>query len=160
MKGRHKHILVTGSPGSGKTTVIVRLASLLAEVQPAGFYTEEIRENGERQGFRLVSLDGKEGILAHVSYRGQGRVGRYGVDVAGFEKFLSQLQLPSVPSQVVIIDEIGKMESLCPAFNGMMRELLESRKVIVATVALKGEGLIKEVKGRNDCRLVEVTHSN
>jgi len=31
-----------------------------------GFFTEEIRIMGRRMGFRVVTLDGEEGILAHV----------------------------------------------------------------------------------------------
>ena len=87
-----RHLLITGLPGTGKTTLLVRLARSLAEFRPAGFYTEEIRERGERLGFRLMSLDGRKGILAHVEFRGKERVGRYCVDVKGFEAFLAQLR--------------------------------------------------------------------
>jgi nucleoside-triphosphatase len=155
-----RHLLITGLPGTGKTTLLIRLARSLAELRPAGFYTEEIRERGERLGFRLMSLDGREGILAHVEFRGKERVGRYGVDVKGFEKFLAQLDLTSTPSPLVFIDEIGKMECLSPRFIELVRMLLDSGKTVVATVARHGEGLIAAVKGRADCELVEVTPAN
>ena len=71
------HLLVTGLPGTGKTTLIVRLARLLADLSPAGFYTEEIREGRERRGFRLAGFDGSSGLLAHVDFRGHRRVGRH-----------------------------------------------------------------------------------
>ncbi len=64
-----RHLLITGLPGTGKTTLLVRLARRLTYLYPAGFYTEEIREGSLRQGFRLVSLDGREGILAHAGFQ-------------------------------------------------------------------------------------------
>jgi nucleoside-triphosphatase len=57
-----KNILITGQPGIGKTTLIKKLATELADLRPVGFYTEEIRENGVRRGFELVSLSGQRGL--------------------------------------------------------------------------------------------------
>src|SRR6266480_93311 len=52
-----RKVLLTGRPGCGKTTLIKRVVNELA--QPAGgFYTEEIRERGERVGFKIITLDG------------------------------------------------------------------------------------------------------
>ena len=148
-----RHLLITGPPGCGKTTLLLRLARHFADRHPAGFYTEEIREAGVRQGFCLESLDGRQGVLAHVDFQGGPWVGRYGVDVTGFEAFLDGLEF-SAP--LVFIDEIGKMECLSPRFVARLRELLDSDRTVVATVALKGSGVIAEVKQRGDCRLVEM----
>lgn len=103
---------MTGLPGVGKTTLIRAVAHRLAGLHPVGFYTEEIRERGVRKGFRLVSLDGRGLILAHVNDRGPARVGRYVVDVAGFERLLTDLDLVRGPSCLVILDGIGRMECL------------------------------------------------
>ncbi|NIT02688.1 MAG: NTPase, partial [Candidatus Latescibacteria bacterium] len=80
---------ITGPPRSGKTTLVMRLLEKLPEVKAAGFYTEEIRERGERKGFKLISLSGASGVLSHVDIKSSRRVGKYKVDVEGFEKFLS-----------------------------------------------------------------------
>ena len=62
-----KKILLTGRPGCGKTTLVKRVVAKL--VFPAGgFYTEEIRQRGERVGFKIVTLDGEEVVLAHVDF--------------------------------------------------------------------------------------------
>ncbi|WP_298268532.1 nucleoside-triphosphatase [Geobacter sp.] len=155
-----RHLLITGLPGTGKTTLLMELVRRFAHLVPAGFYTEEVRERGVRQGFRLQSLDGREGKLADVAFGGPHRVGRYGVDVEGFEAFLASLELPSHPSPLVFIDEIGKMECLSPCFVRLVETLLDSGKTVVATVARQGEGLIRKVKGRPDSHLVEVTAMN
>ena len=155
-----RHLLITGLPGTGKTTLLMELARRFAHLAPAGFYTEEVRQRGERRGFRLKSLEGREGLLADVTFGGPYRVGRYGVDVAGFEEFLASLDLPAHPSRLVFIDEIGKMECLSPRFGRLVEPLLASGKTVVATVALRGEGLIREVKRRSCSRLVQVTPAN
>ncbi len=155
-----RHLLITGLPGTGKTTLLMELVRRFAHLAPAGFYTEEVRERGTRRGFRLTSLDGREGILSDVAFGGPHRVGRYGVDVAGFEMFLDSLDLPSHPSPLVFMDEIGKMECLSQHFVRLAGILLDSEKTVVATVARQGEGMIREVKMRSDSRLVEVTPAN
>jgi nucleoside-triphosphatase len=155
-----RHLLITGRPGTGKTTLLMELVRRFARFSPAGFYTEEMREGGVRRGFRLQSLDGREGRLADVSFRGPHRVGKYGVDVEGFKAFLASLDLPSHPSPLVFIDEIGKMECLSPSFVRLAGTLFDSGKTVVATVAGQGEGLIRTVKERRDCFLVEVTPAN
>lgn len=155
-----RHVLLTGVPGVGKTTLIRALADRLAVYQPAGFYTEEIREQEIRKGFQLITLDGRRQMLAHVGHLGPHRIGRYRVDVDGFERLLAGLDLPHSPARLVIIDEIGKMECLSRRFREDMQALLDSSRIVVATIALKGEGFIRRVKGRRDCRLITVTLEN
>ena len=111
-----RHILLTGLPGVGKTTVIKQLADSLAAFHPVGFFTQEIREHGIRKGFELITLDGQHQLLSHVNIPGPHRIGKYGVDLDGFEELFSSLDLPHSPSRVVILDEIGKMECLSQRF--------------------------------------------
>ena len=159
--GRSRHTLISGLPGVGKTTLIRELAKRLAEFEPAGFYTEEIRNrSGVREGFRLVTLCGRKLVLSHISQTGSYRVGRYGVDVAGFEELLDDLDLSHSRSRLIIVDEIGKMECFSQRFTEEVSALLDSPKTLIATIALKGEGLIRRVKDRPDCRLIMVTREN
>ena len=160
MNLRKKNLLVTGLPGVGKTTLVKKLSEALKSLHPAGFYTEEIREVGERKGFELFSLDGKRGLLSHQEIRSSYRVGQYKVDVKGFEDFLGSISFFDPSTRLIIIDEIGKMECLSLRFQEILKEIVDSEKWAIATIALKGTGLIAEVKKRKDVRLFEITKKN
>jgi len=144
----------------GKTTLIRELCEALKEFHPVGFYTAEIREEGMRKGFELVDLEEKRGVLSHVDIKSPYRVGRYKVDVSGFEDFLDGISFFDPSSHIVMVDEIGKMECLSDKFERILKRVLNSEKWVIATIALKGSGLITEVKKRQDVKLFEITQSN
>jgi nucleoside-triphosphatase len=125
-----------------------------------GFYTAEIRERGTRKGFELVGFDGRRGVLSHVDNPGSRRVGKYGVDVEGFERFLDNIRWTGPDTGLVVIDEIGKMECFSGKFQALVRRILDGDTPVIATVALKGSGLIAEVKRRTDVELIELTTKN
>jgi nucleoside-triphosphatase len=160
MKSSKKNILITGLPGIGKTTLIKKLSEGLKDLYPVGFYTEEIREQGVRKGFGLISLDGRKDLLSHVDVKSPYRVGKYRVDLKGFESFLDRLHFFDLWTGLIIIDEIGKMECLSGKFRKLIEQLLDSEKLVIATIALKGGGVIEKIKKRNDVRLFDMTLSN
>jgi len=151
-------ILLTGRPGIGKTTVIRRVAELLASRVIAGFYTDEIRVGGQRQGFRVTAFSGASDVLTHTTTHSPHRVGRYGVDMDAFER----IALPELarPAEVFLIDEIGKMECFSSRFVQAVRDLLDGPMPVVATVALSGSGFIADVKRRPDAEFWEVNAEN
>jgi nucleoside-triphosphatase len=155
-----KNMLITGVPGIGKTTLIMKILNVVKFIDPVGFYTEEIREQGIRTGFSLISTRGNRSTLAHVNFKSRFKVGRYGVDVAGFEAFIEKIPLFDDNASMIVTDEIGKMECLSTKFTKLIRTILDSEKLFIATVALKGEGLIAEVKKRSDIELFEITRNN
>lgn len=158
---RVSNFLLSGPPGCGKTTVVQRIVDSLRDLSLAGFYTEEIREQGRRAGFRAVGLNGGEAILAHVSIASPFRVGSYGVDPAALAPLLAS-ELGRAPESVdlYVIDEIGKMECVSRDFVTSVRRLLGSSALVLATVAFKGGGFPAEVRARGDAELFLVTPSN
>jgi nucleoside-triphosphatase len=155
-----KNILVTGIPGVGKTTVLMKLLKELGELDAAGFCTREIREGRKRKGFELVGLNGEKMILAHVNIKSTHRVGSYGVDVEGFDAMLDSLDLAGSRAEIVLVDEIGKMECFSRKFISTIESLLDAERMLVATVAARGSGFIEDVKRRPDCEIFVVTREN
>ena len=153
-------ILVAGPPGVGKTTLVRRVLELLPGVRAAGFYTREVRAWSGRTGFRVIALDGRAGWLASVGGAGDAKVGRYGVHVAEFEAIaLPALQLrPNV--DFLVVDEIGKMECLSPAFVAAARRVLAADVALLGTVAKAGGGFIAEAKRTPGVELMELTMAN
>jgi nucleoside-triphosphatase THEP1 len=41
-----------------------------------------------------------------------------------------------------------------------MKEILDSEKLVIATIAIKGGGFIEQIKKRQDAKLFELTQSN
>ena len=160
MDSTKKNILITGVPGIGKTTLINKISDKLKDYHSVGFFTTEIREEGIRKGFELVSLDGRRGILSHTEIKSPYRVGKYKVDVRGFEDFLVSIPFLGSETKLIIIDEIGKMECLSDKFKNLVRQIFDSDKMLIATIALKGEGFIANLKNRGDVKLFELTHGN
>ncbi len=154
-------ILLTGLPRCGKTTAVMQIINNINCRKIAVFYTKEIRRGGIRKGFSWQRLDGSTGTLAHIDIKGPFRVGKYGVDVAGFEKSVVPiLDAEEGDTKLFVIDEIGKMECFSEKFVIAIRRLFKSNKSILATVALKGSGLISEVKNYSNTKLFNLTRQN
>lgn len=160
MERHGQNLFLTGAPGCGKTTVIRRVVSSLA-LSATGFYTEEIRgTDGRRRGFAVVTLDGQRGGLSDVSIKGPHRVGRYGVDLECVDRLVVPSLDPAHNNQLIVVDEVGKMECLSQLFCDRVREVLDGPNPILGTVALGGAPFIREIRGRGDVQLVEVTGEN
>jgi nucleoside-triphosphatase len=154
------NILLTGEPGIGKTTLIVRILGVIKHLRTAGFYTHEIRQGGIRKGFELIDLGGRKSLLSHVNIKSPYRIGKYGVDIQGFEEFLEAIEFFDPSMDLFVIDEIGKMESLSTKFNTLLIRILDYETPVIATIALKGAGIIGQIKRRPDIRLFEMTRDN
>jgi nucleoside-triphosphatase len=155
-----KNLLLTGPPACGKTTAILRLVERLSDLRLAGFYTAEVREHGNRVGFEAIAIStGLHATLAHVRSKSRVRVGRYGVETSALVPLVAA-ELKPGDVDLFVVDEIGKMELFCGEFVDAVRCLLDGPVPVVATVAMRGGGLIAEVKARQDVRLVRVTEEN
>jgi len=152
--------LLCGEPGSGKTTIIKEVLARAGR-SAGGFYTEEIRTGGVRQGFRIVTLDGKSAILAHSAVSSPHKVGKYGVDIHSMDNIAIPAVKEAIRSyNIVVIDEIGKMEMFAPSFKEAVIEALQSGKKVLGTVMLASNPWADGVKQRPEVDIIRVTRGN
>jgi nucleoside-triphosphatase len=157
-----KKILITGKPACGKTTLIKEI--IKESKRPAfGFYTQEIREKDrKRAGFLIISTDGKKGILAHKKFESKFRVGRYGVNIEDLEKIGVRVVLEGLKDKenLIVIDEIGKMELFSEKFKEAVSEALDSQNPVLATIKLTSDKFCDKVKKRKDVVIFNLDQTN
>ena len=152
--------LLTGSPGSGKTTAIQKILSQLS-CDAGGFYTEEIREGRKRTGFALITLDGRSGVLAHVRIRGTPRIGKYGVDLSVMDGIAVDCLMRAMTGKdIVVIDEIGPMELLSRRFREGVMQVLESDVLVLGSIAKRRTDFTDAIKRHPNVRVVEIDRTN
>jgi nucleoside-triphosphatase len=125
-----------------------------------GFFTREIRESGHRVGFKIITPEGKEGVLAHQRIKSKARVGKYGVNLKDLDEIAVPSIIPARPDQIIVIDEIGKMECFSALFKETLLQALDSPNKVIGSIALKGGEFIQAVKNRPDVELFLVSEEN
>ncbi len=136
-------------------------AAAAVKDRAGGFYTRELREGGRRVGFEVVTLDGRRGRLAHVDVRGPHRVGKYGVDLPSFEATgVDALERAVRDRDLIIIDEVGKMELFSDRFRRAVEEAVASGKPVLATVMLAPHPWVDRLKAHPQARLIELSPDN
>lgn len=152
--------LLTGMPGTGKTSLIRQIVQGL-KGKAGGFYTEEIRDQGIRQGFRVVTLSGETALLSHVKIRSPHRVSKYGVDINALDTVgVSALMAAWRQCELVVIDEIGKMELFSDKFKTAVTDIIESQKKVLGTIMLKSDPWADALKQKKQVRLITLTRNN
>jgi len=130
-------------------------------MKAGGFYTREIRHRGIRQGFEIVTLDGASAILAHVNIDSPYRVGKYGIDINNMDRVgVSALQRAIQECDIVVIDEIGKMELFSSAFKETVLEALNSRKKLLGTIMLPPHPWADRIKQDPGVEILLVSRTN
>ena len=156
----NRKVLLTGRPGCGKTTLVRRMVKELAQ-SAGGFYTEEIRERGLRLGFKIVTLDGKEDVFAHVNFKTQERLGKYGLDLSPLETIGIEAVRKAVRArELTVIDEIGPMEIRSAIFREVVNEALNSRAPLLGTITTRQFPFTDAIKKRRDVTLIEIRGDN
>jgi nucleoside-triphosphatase len=156
---------ITGLPGSGKTQTLLRIIQLLEEegVTVGGMVTEPIVEKQRRTGFQITNWLTKEHeVFAHEGLKSRIRSGRYGVNLAALEGLgIRALSEARDSADVIVIDEVGKMEVESDPFTQSVVDTLDAKKSIIMTLHKKSRNpLLQDIRRRDELRLLEVTPVN
>lgn len=152
--------LLTGSPGTGKTTIIREVVARL-KIKAGGFYTQEIRAGNIRQGFKITTLNGQEAVLSHVDVSSPYRVSKYGVDISNLENIgVIAIYQALKESDLIIVDEIGKMELFSLNFREAVLKAINSGKKVLGTIMLNPHPFADQVKKHPQVKIVHVSRAN
>lgn len=177
--GIHPKIGITGLPRSGKSAVMDKVVSMLADerieemrargddVEAAkllgGMRCEPLIEDGERVGFKCINYQtGEEDVMAHKKIDSRTRVLGYGID----PEALDRVAVPAIQEamddyEVIVIDEIGKFSVESEAFVEVVRKAMEVDKPTLVTLHKKSRHpLLQDIRRRDDARILEVTPVN
>lgn len=156
-------LLLTALPRTGKSTAIKKIVNMLGPTNCGGFYTEEIRENDDRVGFRIKTINGKTSILSHININSNYKISKYYVDLEAFENLcLNELDNAIKDDNIkyIIIDEIGPMQLFSETYKKMLLELLECNKPIIGTIFMNPYEWLDEFKKNKNIKLIDITFDN
>ncbi len=155
-----KNLIISGSPGVGKTTLI-KECTLPYREAVGGFFTEEIREGSERKGFLLKTFNGASGVLAQKGLKSSAKLNKYGVDLKVLEETgVASVRRAMDDRKIVVVDEIGSMEMMSPAFCEIIAEALAGTKPLLATIRLKAEPFSSQIKKMSNTKLMVLKKEN
>jgi nucleoside-triphosphatase len=88
-------------------------------------------------------------------------VGRYGVDVATLDRVaVPAMRQAMRECDVVVVDEIGKMELLSSAFRDTLLDVLNSGRRLLGTIMLQPHPFADQIKRDARVRVVLLTRAN
>jgi nucleoside-triphosphatase len=162
---RKLNILLTGPPGSGKTRLIQKIVEDLKKqgIAVGGLLTPEVRNGNERTGFHIVDiLTGEQGLMADASFNSDVKVGRYGVNVDIIRDIgVNALTRAINRCDIIVIDEIGKMELYSREFQDAVEQALSSDKPLIGTVGEKlRHPFTMRIKTMPSVKVITLTRSN
>ncbi len=156
---------ITGLPNAGKTFALIKVIEMLEaeERVVGGMVTEPVLVKGRRSGFWVMDWRTKaRKILASPEIDSKVKVGVYGVDLDA----LDEIGVPAIRSatdeaDVIVVDEVGKMEMESEAFVDAVKDALDSEKPVLLTLHKKSRNpLLQDIRRRDDVRILEVTPVN
>ena len=154
------NLLLTGAPGCGKTTVVMRTVEGFAG-RVGGFHTREIREQGRRVGFAIETLDGQSGILAHTGLTEGSRIGKYRVNIRDIDEIVVPALLRACrEADLIICDEIASMELCSEKFKAAVTEALDCPTVLLGSIQRKHHPFLDEVRRLDTVKIIEISPAN
>ena len=127
-----KIFIVTGSIGEGKTTQIKNIVETLKNqnISIGGIFSPRIEENGNTTGYDIVDITTNErsAFLRTTKDQKSPKIGRYSILAEGMQKGHKALNNSLNNNQVIVIDEVGKLELSNEGWSENINYLLNGKK--------------------------------
>lgn len=153
-----KNILITGMPGSGKSTILDKVIS--KHTKKVGFVTREMRKGKDREGFEIETHAGDKIVFAHLSFNTRYKVSKYFVNIDNLESFLPKVS-KFRKEEILYLDEVGQMQLFSEDFKELVLKYLDSDNISILTVSkIYDDEFIKSIRNREDVILIEINTEN
>lgn len=156
---------LSGVLGLGKTGTLKEIIDMLneEEVSVGGMITEPIMEDNRQKGYQVMNWQTKEkAVFAHLDFDSSIRVNGYGVDLDALNQVgVRAIEEAMKEEELVLVDEIGKIEVESEEFNEIVKIALKANKPILLTFNKKSRNpLLQDIRRRDDVRILELTDVN
>ncbi len=165
---------ITGLPNVGKTATLAAICRKLEhdEFVIGGMITRAYRPdpNGERIGFYVEDWrdESTREVFSSKEFDNRNKVetddGVYYVDTDVLDRVGVKAIRDAILDEevdIIIIDEVGKMEMHSEAFCEMVKHALDCPKPVIMTLHKKSRNpLLQDLRRRDDVRILEVTNVN
>ena len=164
-------VAISGQPGTGKTKTVLRIAKMVEEkFNIGGFTTHPIEEEGEIVGYNLKNfITQEEELSASVRWDVKPKVpGRnpestpLGIRLDAVNRIATaSVQKAIEESDLILVDEVGKLVSESKEFSAVLKEALKCGKPMLITMHKRSRNpLLQSIRKRDDLRTLEVTPIN
>lgn len=140
---------------------MIRQVVSTMRLRAAGFYTEDLRAAGSREGFRIVTLDGEIALLAASGHPGPVQVSKYGVDLQELERVgVASLRRAMEREHVMVADEIGRMQLFSRPFRQTVFEAVRKGHPLLGTIMPGRNPYADRIKAHKNVEVLELTEEN
>lgn len=156
---------ITGLPGSGKTYTLKRVIEMLQKdnITIGGMMDEKVTDGRHEIGLTVCNLmTGEKVVFASSDNESKITTGNLGVDLSMFESIsIEAIKNACASCDLIVIDEVGKVEVESQAFVDAVKEALDVDKPMIITLHKKSRNpLLQDIRRRDDVRILEVTPTN
>jgi len=149
-----KKIFLTGKNGVGKSTVIDKVLSTI-KLNFGGFRTLWILDGQKLKGFKIRDIEtGNEEEIAYFN-------DKFLIHpvIGGFENLgVKSLKNAFEHKELVVMDELGFLESEAESFKNIVFEVLKSEKMVIGVMKIDRNEFLDEV--RKYVEIFEVNEEN
>lgn len=154
------HALIVGEQGVGKSTLIQKVRKKL-DLFETGFETVREKKLIEERGiplfiYRIGSprIQCRDNLAAFV---GPDRKTSF---PAAFERCASWLAEDAKRSELIVMDELGFLESEAPGFCESVLEILDADTPVIAAVKPQNTPFLKSVREHRNARVFQINRFN
>lgn len=156
---------ITGPVGSIKAEALRKIIEMLEKdgTVVQGVLVSEVTERGKLTGYSLFDISTKKKIVfAQNTIASRVKIDKLGVDTRLLEEILiPSLQKARETSDVIVIDEVGKLENTTKNIQSEIEATLKSEKPLIVTLHKKSRNpVLQEIRSLEGIRVFDITPIN